>query len=41
VTASSDGRGGVVVNALCMIAVMLPSNGRSPVSNWYSITPQE
>ena len=31
VTASSDGRGGVVVRALCMIAVMLPSNGRSPV----------
>jgi hypothetical protein len=32
VTESSDGRGGATLSTLCMIAVMLPSNGRSPVS---------
>ena len=41
VTAISEGFGGVEFSAFCMIAVMLPSNGRSPVSNWYSTTPAE
>ena len=41
VTESSEGAGGSVLSALCMIADMLPSNGRSPVSNWYSRTPEE
>ena len=33
VTESCDGAGGSVFSALCMIADMPPSNGRSPVSN--------
>jgi hypothetical protein len=34
VTERSEGRGGWTFSALCMIADMLPSNGRSPVSSW-------
>jgi len=34
VTASCEGGGGSVLSTLCMIAVMLPSNGRSPVRSW-------
>ena len=41
VTLICDGSGGSVFSALCMIADMPPSNGRSPVSNWYSSTPDE
>ena len=41
VTESCDGHTGSVFNALCMIAERPPSKGRSPVSNWYSITPDE
>ena len=33
VTEICDGDGASVFSALCMIADMLPSNGRSPVSN--------
>jgi hypothetical protein len=38
-TERADGGGASVFSTLCMIEVTEPSNGLSPVSNWYSSTP--
>jgi hypothetical protein len=37
--ASCEGFGGSVFSTLCMMPGSPPSNGRAPVSNWYSTTP--